>query len=65
VDTLIKAVGLLFFFLSSSVLALDVSLHGVDISLGGFLQGNYTPRIVDGNDFILAEERFQLKLEAS
>jgi len=65
VDTLIKVVGLLFFFLSSSVLALDVSLHGVDISLGGFLQGNYTPRIVDGNDFILAEERFQLKLEAS
>lgn len=64
-DTLIKAVGLLFLFLSSSVLALDVSIHGVDISLGGFLQGNYTPRIVDGNDFILAEERFQLKLEAS
>ncbi len=60
-DTLI-AVGFLFFYLSSSVLALDVSIHGVDVSLGGFLQGNYTPRVVDGNDFILAAERFQLKL---
>ncbi len=46
----------------SSVFAADISLHG-------FLQGNYsadtTSSNPDGGDFKLAEERLQLKLEAS
>lgn len=43
--------------------------HAADISLHGFLQGNYSAdaatRNPDGGNFKLAEERLQLKLEAS
>lgn len=52
----------IFIFTVSSVSASDISLHG-------FLQGNYSSgtasRNPDGGDFKLAEERLQLKLEAS
>ncbi len=48
--------------LASPIMAADVSLHG-------FLQGNYSFDIAepnpDGGNFKLAEERLQLKLEAS
>ena len=44
-------------------------LSAADISLHGFLQGNYSADTAssnpDGGDFKLAEERLQLKLDAS
>ncbi|MBI5198136.1 MAG: hypothetical protein HZA19_05945, partial [Nitrospirae bacterium] len=56
---------LLFLMSSSVATAEEVSLHG-------FVQGNYTARITgeemageEGGDFLLGEERLQLKLAAS
>jgi len=55
---------LLFFFCCFSLFA-----HASDISLHGFLQGNYSLNTAhanpDGGDFKLAEERLQLKLDIS
>src|SRR3989304_9852134 len=55
----------LFLALCSPVLAQEVSLHG-------FVQVNYAARITgeelpgpEGGDFLLGEERFQIKLAAS
>ena len=54
-------VGLYLFF-SSSAFAADISLHG-------FFQGNYSADLASpnpsGGDFKVAEERLQLKLDAS
>ncbi|TAN42711.1 MAG: hypothetical protein EPN25_02255 [Nitrospirae bacterium] len=51
-----------FFGLCTPTYAADISLHG-------FLQGNYSAGVAasnpDGGDFKLAAERFQLKLDAS
>lgn len=51
------------------LLSLTTFAHAGDISLHGFLQGNYSFDAAqsnpDGGDFKLAEERIQLKLEAS
>jgi hypothetical protein len=49
-------------------LLLPAIAFGADISIHGFIQGNYsmgTRANPDGGDFKWAEERFQLKLEAS
>lgn len=56
-----------------SVIATAITLFGNvradDVSLHGFLQGNYSADLAtrnpDGGDFKLAEERLQLKLDAS
>ncbi len=54
---------------SAVVLFLVSPAFAADISLHGFLQGNYSADTSssnpDGGDFKLAEERLQLKLEAS
>ena len=56
------ALLVVLFFPSSKTAASDISLHG-------FLQGNYSADVAtpnpDGGDFKLAEERLQLKLDAS
>ena len=54
---------------SSAVIMLLASpAFAADISLHGFLQGNYSSDTVssnpDGGDFKLAEERLQIKLDA-
>lgn len=54
--------AVLWFLSSSDARASDISLHG-------FLQGNYSASVAEqnpgGGDFKWAEERFQLKLEAA
>lgn len=57
--------GVLFLALCSPVIAQEIALHG-------FVQGNYAARITgeelpgpEGGDFLLGEERLQLKLAAS
>lgn len=56
-------------YLIAGLAAAFSNAHAADISLHGFLQGNYsadtTSSNPDGGDFKLAEERLQLKLEAS
>lgn len=51
------------------LLLLCPSAYAVDVSLHGFIQGNYAAAVAssnpDGGDFKLAEERLQLKLEAT
>ncbi|MBI5185642.1 MAG: hypothetical protein HZA01_07945 [Nitrospinae bacterium] len=63
----LKKVFLIAFFLYS-VFRILSSSHASDISIHGFLQGNYsfgTTENPDGDDFKWLEERFQLKLDAS
>src|SRR3990172_11860434 len=46
---------------------ISISAHAGEISLHGFMQGNYSFGVrsnPDGGNFKLAEERFQLKLDA-
>ncbi len=67
---IISSKGLVFCFACAAVLLLSLSYaFASDVSLHGFLQGNYLfdagPRNPDGGDFKWAEERFQLKLDAS
>jgi hypothetical protein len=58
----------LILLLLFQTLLLSVPAHAVDISLNGFLQGNYSLNTVsenpDGSDFKWAEERMQIKLDA-
>lgn len=67
----IKKTVLMYFFLSALMLMVsDPSLAGIgDLTLHGFLQGNYTLNTdggnPDGGDFKWAEERVQLKLDGS
>ncbi|MBI4715934.1 MAG: hypothetical protein HY760_08375, partial [Nitrospirae bacterium] len=63
-----KALGILAILL----MALPVTTPAEEISLHGFVQGNMAARITaaewpgsEGGDFILGEERFQLKLTGS
>lgn len=57
----------LLFFIGMNLLVSTVSAS--ELSLHGFLQGNYSVNTIysnpDGGDFKLAEERLQLKLAAS
>ncbi|HAM50967.1 MAG TPA: hypothetical protein DCP92_09875 [Nitrospiraceae bacterium] len=63
------AVKHLFLYFIGSLIFLPPVTSAADISLHGFLQGNYsvdtTSSNPDGGDFKLAEERLQLKLDAS
>lgn len=56
-------------FLCAALLLLSVPAFAVDFSLHGFIQGNYAADTAssnpDGGDFKWAEERVQLKLDAS
>lgn len=67
----IKIADFLLFciFCLSSVICLPTSSYAADVSLHGFLQGNYSldtsASNPDGGDFKLGEERFQLRLDAS
>ena len=58
-----------FLYLIASLTFIFSSASASDISLHGFLQGNYSADTAasnpDGGDFKLAEERLQLKLEAA
>ena len=62
-------VSLSFIISSVVILFLISSVFAADISLHGFLQGNYSFNAAapnpDGGDFKLAEERLQIKLDAS
>lgn len=61
--------GLVFLTLYITSFLISTSVHAGNISLHGFLQGNYTAGVSganpDGRDFKWAEERLQLKLDAS
>lgn len=62
----VKGLGLITF---SITLLISISAHAGDISLHGFLQGNYSldtdSSNPDGGDFKWVEERLQIKLDAS
>ncbi|MBI5103271.1 MAG: hypothetical protein HZB33_15760 [Nitrospirae bacterium] len=65
--TVVNAASYLFFL--SCVLLFCTSAYASDISLHGFMQGNYSAGVAasnpQGGDFKLAEERLQLKLDAT
>ena len=64
-----KASSLSVHIYAAICLLLPLTAAASDISLHGFLQGNYSPNVAesnsDGGDFKWAEERLQLKLDAN
>ncbi|MBI4715056.1 MAG: hypothetical protein HY760_03815, partial [Nitrospirae bacterium] len=69
---MVKAAKPLLILLSVLFVIRSVPAAGEEVSLHGFVQGNYAGRVTgeeppvpDGGDFILGEERFQLKLTGS